>query len=824
MQRPNPITLAILSLGALIPVAQADDQTRQSPQSCGRFTAAACSCPSPRIPSLLPQTTPPAAKQKPKGEKDISSGGDIDIDAAHSSVDVTTNTAIFTGNVVIRQGDREIKADQVQVDSKHNIKGQGGVDYTDPLVHILGAGGDYSPTGGADFRSAQFELLQRPARGSAETMNLTPESILDLKQVSFTTCPANDQSWSLDAKEITLDMRAKIGEAHDAKVEFKGVPIFYLPWASFPLGDERKSGFLYPTVGDNSRSGVWLETPYYWNIAPNMDFTAEPIEYSRRGIDLGGDFRYLEPGTKGEFQWNYLPDDGVFGGSRSDVRFNDISDLTDRLRLSATAENVSDSQYFQDFSTGPEGTSTAFVERRATLSYRDDHWRIDGEAQQYETIDTTLVEADRPYERAPSITASADYGWGPGSLLRYGFDSEATNFDRDIANIGNCAVVAPGYASPCVTGWRMDITPTASLNLSGPGYFLRPAVSYSATQYELDNTQPGEDKSPSRTLPIASLDTGLQFERDLDSGANRKITLEPRMMYLYAPYRNQNDLPVFDTALPDLVPVELFRTNRYVGADRISDADQVAMGLTSRLLDGHDGRQFLAITFGQIYYFDTPKVVLPYEVPQVGVRSDFVTQLAINAFQDWNSNIGLQWNPQASEFERADVNIQYKPDADKIINLAYRFERGTIHPASQCNIDDAEGAQSNALIAAQYSQAGICGFEQVEMSGTWPIAGHWNIYAREVYSLQDKQPLESFAGFEYGACCWKVRFGGRRYISRRPFNTETTAIGPQDTALWLQLELTGLASVGSASDTFLTNEIRGYTRPDANSQKLFNGQ
>ena len=814
MLRPNPIWLAILSFGALTSLARAADQ----------------SCSSPTVPSLLPQTPPPASKQKPKSEKDVAAGDKFDIEADNCVGDTDGKSATCTGNAVVRWGDRQFKADRVDVDSHRNVKGQGGVDYTDPIVHILGAGGDYSQTGGADFKSAQFQLLQRPARGSAETMNLTPEGILNLKEVTFTTCPANDKSWSLDAQAITLDTRAKVGEAHDVKVEFKSVPILYLPYLSFPLGDERKSGFLYPSIGDNSRSGVVLSVPYYWNIAPNMDFTAEPIEYSRRNIDLGGDFRYLEPGTHGELLWHYLPDDPVFDGSRSDVRLQNTTELADNLRLAVDAENVSDSQYFQDFSQGPEGTSTAFAERRATLSYRNDHWRIDGEAQEYQTIDNSLVEVDRPYARAPSVAASADYGWGPNSLLHYGFDSEFTNFDRDLANFSSCAVPANlSIVSPCVTGWRMAISPTASLNLGGPGYFVRPSVTYSATQYELRNTQPGEDGSPSRTLPIASLDTGLQFERDMGSASDRKLTLEPRMLYLYAPYRNQNDLPVFDTALPDLVPVDLFRNNRYVGNDRVSDADQVAMGVTSRLLDGHDGRQFLALTLGQIYYFQTPRVVLPYEVPQTGVRSDFVTQLAINAFSNWNSNLGLQWNPQASQFERADVNIQYKPAPDQVINLAYRFERGTIHPATQCNIVDAEGA-TPALTAAQYSQAGICGFEQLELSGAWPIAGHWNAFAREVYSLQDKQPLESFAGFEYGSCCWRVRFGARRYISRRPFTAESTGAGPQntgagpqDTAAWLQLELTGLASVGSASDTFLTNEIRGYTPSEADSQKLFKG-
>jgi LPS-assembly protein len=833
MLRQNPIWLAILSFGALICVARADPQ----------------SCPSQVIPSLLPHTSAPSSKQKPRTEKSVATGGDVNVQADKSEYDVTSDTAIFTGNVVIRQGERLLKADRVQIDTNKNVKGQGGVDYTDPIVHILGAGGDYSPTGGADFKSAQFELLQRPARGRAETMTLTPEGILNLQSVSFTTCPANEESWSLNAKDITLDNGAKRGEAHDAKIEFEGVPILYLPWVSFPLSDERKSGFLFPVIGETSTSGLIVGAPYYWDIAPNMDFTAEPIEFSRRGIDLGGDFRYLEPGSHGELSWNYLPYDMEFGGSRSDVRLRNTTDLTNNLRFAVDAENVSDSQYFEDFSQGPEGTSTAFAGRTATLSYRDEHWRIDAQAQEYETIDDTLDEINRPYARAPAITASTDYSWGPGGLLHYGFDAEVVDFQRDLSNI-NCAYNAIQTAprvkiSPCVNGWRADITPTVSLNFEGPGYFLRPAVSYSATQYELSDTLPaedkspsrtltvpeilfpnglpGEDKSPSRTLPLVDVDAGLQFERDLGADADRKVTLEPRMMYLYVPYRNQDELPVFDSALPDLIPIELFRTNRYVGADRVSDADQVAMGVTSRLLDGHDGRQFLAVTLGQIYYFETPRVTLPYEVPQSGSRSNFVGQIQINAFKDWNSNVGLQWDSQTSQVIRTDMNIQYKRSPDEVINLAYRFQRGSIHPATQCNIIDTTGTSTAQLTSALYSQAGICGFEQVEVSAAWPIGGHWNAFAREVYSLQDKLPLESFAGFEYGACCWRVRFGLRRYISRRPETTDSTSAGPQDTAAWLQLQLTGLASVGSASDAFLTDEIRGYAPSEVSSQKLFNG-
>ncbi len=799
MLRSNPIWIAILSLGTLTSVARAEEP----------------SCTPQVTPPLLAPKTAPATKAPPKhglGENTDTSGA-IDLSSDHADYDVKGN-ATLTGHVEVHQGDREIKADQVEYDLQNkSIKSQGGVDYTDPVVHVAGEGGNYSPTAGADFRAAQFELRERSARGSAKTMSLTPEGLISLRDVLFTTCPANDKSWSLSADSITLDTRSKIGEARDARIDFKGVPILYFPWVSFPLGDERKSGFLFPTIGNTSSGGLMVSAPWYWNIAPNMDLTAQPVLYSRRGIDLGGDFRILTSSQHGELNWNYLPDDSVFHGSRSDVRLRDTAELGNYLRFTVDAENVSDSQYFENFSQGPEGSSTAFVERRATLSYRDDHWRIDGEAQQYQTIDIAGVSPlNRPYARVPSLTASADFGLGPDQILHYGFDSEVVNFDR---NVTDCRIVAP--TGQCTTGWRVDLMPKASLDFNGPGYFMRPSLAFRATQYELNDTLRGEDRSPSRALPLASFDAGLQFERDMGAAANRKLTLEPRLLYLYVPYRNQADLPVFDTALPDLNPVELFRTNRYVGADRVSDADQVSLGVTSRLLDGHDGRQFLALTVGQSYYFETPRVTLPYEAPQSGSRSDFVAQVAVSAFKDWNVDLGLQWDPQTSQSQRTDVNVQYKPAADKIINLAYRYERSTVRPVSQCTALEAAALQGSPTPAPTVGLpvTAICGYEQVEVSGTWPIANHWNTFVRGVYSLQDNKALERFAGFEYRACCWRVRFGGRRFVN--------THQGAEDTGIWLQLELTGLASVGSASDSFLTEAIRGYTPTDSTAQKLFKG-
>ncbi len=761
MARSSPFWIVIVvSLGGMLPAARAEDPP----------------CPT----HVAPAGAPPSAAGATPAAKPLRAEGKIDVSSDTATVGVDGNMTL-EGNVVLRQGEREIRANEVQYDA-HNtsVSTAGHIDYTDSLVHVTGAGGSYSAAAGAEFRSAEFSLRQRAARGAAQDMMLTPQGVIRLRGVMFTTCPVSDKSWQLKADSIVLDTRNRLGTGTDAQIRFMGVPLIYLPWVSFPLGSERKSGFLFPGIGNTSYGGLQLSVPYYWNIAPNADFTFQPVEYSRSGPDLGGDLRFLTQHQRGEVDWNYLPYDGAFHASRSRVRLSDVAELPDDFRLSVKAENVSDPFYFEDFSQGPEGASTAFIERRATLSYRGDHWSVDGEAQQYQTIDYTLAVNDRPYARVPRIAVSADYGLGAAGVLRYGFDSELVDFQRPDGATG-------------VTGWRADVMPGASLDLTGPGYFLRPALAWRATSYQLDDTAPGQPRSPSRTLPIASLDTGLVFERDAGSRNQRKLTLEPRIQYLDAPYRNQDQLPVFDTALPDLNPVELFRNNRYVGADRVSDANQVSAGFTSRLLDAHNGRQFLAATFGQTYYFQNPRVILPGEAPTTGRRSDFVAQLALTAFQDWSADVGVQWDPQNERSERTTVNLQYKPASDAVLNLAYRYERFVL-------------VQQLVQGVAQPFQQG---FDQVEFSGAWPIRRQWNVFTRDVYSLRDHTPLERFAGFEYRACCWRVRLGARRFVNSH----DPTA--SQETGVWLQLELAGLASVGSASDASLSEAIRGYTPPEA---------
>jgi LPS-assembly protein len=788
--RSNPLWILVASCLSIMPAAWAEDPPCPSQITLSQSTPGATG-------GNTQSTRPPGANKAAPAK--IADGGKIDVTADRVEGNLLEGKATVKGNVVVRQGDRVIRTDQAEVERNNGaVKSDGHIDYTDPLVHITGNSGRYSQAAGADFSSAQFTLRQRAARGAANELALTPQGVVKLKGVTFTTCPVNDDSWQLKAKSIVLDTHNKVGTGRDAQIDFMSVPVLYLPWVSFPLSSDRKSGFLFPTIGNTSYGGVQLSVPYYFNIAPNLDFTFEPTLFSRSGPDLGGDLRFLTENQHGELDWNYLPYDRQFGGSRDRVRFNDVVDLPDYWRLTLNAEEVSDVFYFEDFSQGPEGASTAFLERSALFSYRDEHWRVDGEAQQFQTIDYTLSAEtplyalnNRPYARVPGITVSSDYTLGPGGIFHYGFNSELVNFQR------------PGGILE-VSGWRADVTPGVSLDLTGPGYFLRPALAWRATQYELENTAPGESSSPSRTLPIASVDGGLMFERPSGSHDQRKLTLEPRVLYLKVPYRNQDQLPVFDTAMPDLLnPVELFRTNRYVGADRVSDADQLAVGVTSRLLDAFNGRQFISATFGQIYYFQDPRVTLPGEVPNTENRSDLVTQIALTAFQDWSAGIGVQWDPQTQASERTQLDLQYKPANDSVINLDYRYERYV--------------------------------FDQIELSGAWPIKRNWSVFAREIYSLSDHEYnvltsdlpggppstpivserlvgfLERFAGFEYRSCCWRIRLGVRRYV-----NSHT---GSQDTGIWLQLELAGLASVGSASDASLGQEIRGYTSAETTNVK-----
>ncbi len=371
--------------------------------------------------------------------------------------------------------------------------------------------------------------------------------------------------------------------------------------------------------------------------------------------------------------------------------------------------------------------------------------------QDYQTIDQAIAPVDEPYRRLPQIRVSGF--WSDGFLgLDYGLDTELVNFDRDVG----------------ATGWRLNVVPGIELPIERPGWFVKPGVKLDHTRYELENRLPGLPADPDRTLPIASVDMGLNFERLMNS-ADRVQTIEPRILYVNVPYTPQDTLPVFDTILPDLNLVQLYRENRYLGVDRITDTDQLSIGVTSRIIETGSGRELMSATIGQALYLSDQAVTLPGQAFAVGDSSDYIAELRFLIYENLNFDVGHQWNDNGTT--KSEARLQYRPAGNKILNFAYRFRQGSL--------------------------------EQGDISWSWPITQSWNFVGRYNFSLRDDEVLEQFYGLEYESCCWGLRLVGRRYISTRD--------GTQDSSIGLQLVLKGMTSVGTAAGRLLERGILGYS-------------
>lgn len=694
----------------------------------------------------------------------------------------------LTGKVEIRQGERRIHTRDATYNPKdETFDVEQGVEYSDGQVTVRGQSAQVDRVGGAVFEHAEFELAARNARGSADRIRATTEGTLSLDRVKYTTCPLGNEDWMLTASDIDISQSAGIGIGRGVRLDFKGVPLLYTPFISFPVGNERKSGFLFPAIGTSSRSGYSFSVPWYWNIAPNYDDTLMPTYFSKRGFKLDNEFRYLNAAGKGQFDVQYLPDDREFGGERNLVHFVDQSDFAQHLRLNIDAANVSDDEWFEDFGMGPEGTSVTYLNRMANLTYLDDHWLAILRAQNFQTIDFAtlnrmpIAPIDRPYTMLPQAAVRANFPDQPFGLT-YAMDFELVNFEHNVMGLP--------------TGWRTDVAPEIRMPLRGAGVYIEPVASWRYTRYNLSDVGTLDDGEATftRSAPVLSVDGGMVFERLFGSRKQRLNTIEPRFMYLYVPYRNQDDLPVFDTELADLNMVQLFRTNRYVGADRLGDANELAIGVTSRWLDANTGEQYIAATVGQAYYFDQPRVTLPGEVPNDTETSDIIAELDVRAYGNWNINGAIVWDPSETRTERGQLGLQYRPRYDQVMNLGYRFRRDRL--------------------------------EQVDGSVAWPVSKQWSVYARMVYSLEgaaiddtatvdpatppgnvprldEKGVIDQFLGLEYRSCCWRFRIVARRYVSDRS--------GDLDTSLLFQLELNGLSNVGVGANTFLERSIRGYS-------------
>ncbi|MBS0387397.1 MAG: LPS assembly protein LptD [Proteobacteria bacterium] len=704
----------------------------------------------------LPCPPATAADTPPPPLPSISDGA-IHWSSCHIDVAANGDTEL-SGDVSVDIGGRQMHCDRLTYNAlTQDLKLAGSVRYEDPSLRVTGKAGSYG-NAGALFTDAQFELLQHPGRGEAASIATTRPNIVVLEHVTYTTCPKGQADWELRARQITLDTRSKRGVGHSTSVVFKGVPILYLPWISFPLSSDRQTGLLFPTLGSSSRSGATLSIPWYWNIAPNQDATLTPTFYSRRGLGVGSEYRLLTNSGDGMLRDDYLQNDRVTGQNRNWLRVNATSYFGNGWRAQLAAQDVSDTHYFEDFGDGPQATSTTFLPRDFRIGTRGDTWQLGAQLLKFQTLDDQLASADQPYAELPRLTANAH--WQGSSGLGSALDTELTDFHR-----------ASG-----TTGWRGRVQPAVGFDYTQPGFYLRPRAAWDFTAYRLDDA-PTTDATPSRSLPILTFDSAVQLERTAGRNDARLVTLEPRINYVYIPYRDQSMLPVFDSALPDPNFVSLFQANRYSGYDRIGDANNLTLGVTTRLLEASTGQQTLSATLGQTLHFSQPRVTLPGETADTRRRSDLLANIDLTAYRNWNLHYDVAWDPADSHTGKSLLALQYLPAGNRVLNLGYRYTRGSV--------------------------------EQADVSAAWPVGRHWDLYGRRVYSFLDRQPIETFAGLQYRASCWGLRLVFRDSVTSH--DPQLNAAQRRDTGWYLQLELKGLSSVGSSADSFLQGSIQGYS-------------
>jgi len=670
------------------------------------------------------------------GDAEINRDGQI-ITGDRIDFNTINNEIHATGNVHIKQNDTTAEGSELRLKMDER-EGE----MTSTIFHL---GGD----------------TEKQSRGSASTILFEGPTKERLKSVRYTTCPDGVDDWFLRAGELEIDHHTETATAKNASIEFKGVPILYTPWIDFPFSNQRKSGFLTPTFGSTSRSGFELSLPYYFNIAPNMDATLAPRALGKRGLQWQGEFRYLDPDYHGMDTVEYLPSDNQTGRNRFLVNLAHRHVLGNGWSGGFQFERVSDDQYFSDMSTHIAITSKVNLPQQADLRYDDANWHFSALAQQFQTLDKLSF----PYQRLPQLALSGSEDLGPVDAKLW---SEFVRFDKD------------HKAPVTVTGNRFTVYPSISLPLTPFYGYITPKIGVHYTSYRLSDAGTAYD-STTRTLPIFSLDSGLYFDRDIRIVKNKYTqTLEPRLFYVYIPHHDQSRLPIFDTGLTDLNLATIFAENQFSGGDRVNDANQVTLALTSRLIDQKTGAQRLAVTVAERFYFTDQQVIMPGGTPRTGTHSDFLATVTAKLLNHWSGDAGWQYNTDSNRTIKTNISTRYQPEPGKVLNLAYRFTRGSL--------------------------------EQIDLSTEWPMGGNWYGLGRLNYSLRnnvatnDKRgPAEYLGGVEYDGGCWQ----GRAVIHRL-----STATANANYALFFQLELGGMSSLGTNPLDVLKRNIPGYTSTD----------
>lgn len=739
----------------------------------------------------------------------------------------------------LREPNTLILAEKGRVDLKTKANSLSGILYRTAIYANLLEARHYSETMRQKSKVTLPTLVktrrvkQLSAWGQAKSYSQSEPKVYHFQEVSYSTCPPTHSFWKVKASRLDLNKETGRGTANHARLLLKGVPVFYTPYMNFPIDSRRKTGFLWPTLGsvnrNNSYSGYYLGLPFYWNLAPNYDTTITPTYYTERGFQLADLFRYLTPASNGNLRVSLFPDDKYFPtfkekleqkyqtstdpfkqaelyrllnthNTRYSLGWKHQTQFNEHWSANIDYNFVSDDYFLEDFTKNMNENAQNDLLQQGELNYAGEHWSFLGRIQGYQTLHPADVDSIfyNQYRRYPQLLLGGDYPgqWGG---LHYFITNEATHFD--IKN-------TPGDTNKYPVGDRLHVQPGVELPLNWPAFYFNPRAQLALSEYELGHVTNSMPKHQNRGLPIFDLSSGLYFDRELSLfNHSYTQTLEPQLYYVYVPYRNQSNLPIFDTTVNTLIYDQLFVYNRFSGIDRINDANRVSLGITTRVIDPESGAQNLRASIGEIVYFKNRAVTLcqspgtctdnPENNDNKRRFSPISGTLIYNMAVHWSATADIIWDPQTKELNNQTITLHYRKDQERVINLGFSYVR---------NADLLGGivANSNANVPGTGNENIL---KLTDLSFSWPLSEHWGLVGRwsEDWNALHFQNL--FYGLQYDSCCWAAQFVAGRTL------TGVQETRPQyNNQFYFQIILKGLGSFNPRGDptAILRSNISGY--------------
>ncbi|MFN0182871.1 MAG: LPS-assembly protein LptD [Aquabacterium sp.] len=736
--------------------------------------------PSDPAPAALPLRLEPKLRPLPRGEALRRLPLFLRADQLRVRPDLD---AVAEGHVEFRRGGSVIRSDRLDYDhALDRAHARGG-------VRIERDGNRYQ---GSELQlevqrfegfllEPQYEFARTGAGGRAERIDFLDSARSMARGATYSSCPRDggqQPDWQLVTQRVRLDFDANEGIAEGAVLRFLGVPILALPVLSFPLTDERRSGWLPPRLGIDSKSGVELAVPWYWNIAPQRDATLTPTVRTRRGFGIEGEFRYLSPRWRGEVALDWLPDDRVAGRSRLAGRLDHEGDGPVGSWYRLQWRHVSDNDHWKDFPGALQMLTPRLLPADAraerTLATPWGPALAYARVQRWQVLQSADAAITVPYQRSPQLGLL--WSGAPAAGWQARLQSEVNRF-----TLADPADVRP-------QGWRAHVLADLRRPFGGSAWWVTPRLDLNAAAYAVDRPNTEGQRRMSRVLPSVGLEAGLVLERRTRwFGQAMQQTLEPRLQYVNTPFRAQARLPNFDAANRDFNLLSVFADADFSGIDRVADAHRLTLGATTRLTDATTGAEVLRLSVAQRVPLRDQQVTLtadgqdgPASKRQV---SDLLVEGRSTVWPGWTVEGAMQYDPDQARLTRSILAARWHPAPFQTVGATYRLARGL---SEQMELGWQWPLYRGR--AQPVGAAGGCG-------GTLYGVGRIN------YSLRDSRITDSIVGLEYDSGCWIARVVAERLSTGRSDAT---------TRLMLQLELVGLSRLGSNPLQTLKDNIPGY--------------